>query len=457
MSASSFPCADTIKALPIREAKLDGRTVRALVDTGCSKSLVCERLVRGRARSTAAHVIRTTGGGELLCKGSASVEMHICGRWLKLECLALPSILAGVDVVIGMDAVCALGGVTVRADGSVEFGDSVASNALRVAAGDVVPRARNSAPSAAGLRLSDPDFEAVFDGAMWQVRWRWAAGEPQLTESVSCYGMPPESKDEFYAELDQWINNGWLVPADDHEGPVLPLMAVEQPNKGKVRPVIDYRQLNEFVSSHTAAAQVCAEKLRLWRQRSQNASILDLRRAYLQVGVERSLWRYQVVRVRGRKFYLTRLGFGLNSAPKIMSRIVSEVLSLSPAIKSATDHYIDDVYVDESVVSASSVADHLRRYGLVCKPAVPLVEARVLGLQLYRNMSGGVISWKRGNALPSLPSPLTKRELFSVCGKLTGHYPVAGWLRVACSFVKRHSEGSAWSDAVGEVTEQRMR
>ena len=38
--------------------------------------------------------------------------------------------------------------------------------------------------------------------------------------------------------------------------------------------------------------------------------------------------------------------------------------------------------------------------------------------------------------------------LFSVCGKLTGHYPAARWLRVACSFVKRAVEGDKWNDYI---------
>ena len=32
--------------------------------------------------------------------------------------------------------------------------------------------------------------------------------------------------------------------------------------------------------------------------------------------------------------------------------------------------------------------------------------------------------------------------MFSLCGKLVGHCPVAGWLRVACSFVKRSCEST---------------
>ena len=45
---------------------------------------------------------------------------------------------------------------------------------------------------------------------------------------------------------------------------------------------------------------------------------------------------------------------------------------------------------------------------------------------------------------------MTKRQLFSICGKLTGHFPVCGWLRVACSYVKRFSEGKNWEDYAGK-------
>ena len=43
---------------------------------------------------------------------------------------------------------------------------------------------------------------------------------------------------------------------------------------------------------------------------------------------------------------------------------------------------------------------------------------------------------------------VSRKELFSVCGKLVGHYPIVGWLRVACSYLKRHAGGCAWTDYV---------
>ena len=49
---------------------------------------------------------------------------------------------------------------------------------------------------------------------------------------------------------------------------------------------------------------------------------------------------------------------------------------------------------------------------------------------------------------------MTRRQLFSLCGHLIGHYPVAGWLRVACSWIKRISEGSSWEDPIGTEAER---
>ena len=88
-------------------------------------------------------------------------------------------------------------------------------------------------------------------------------------------------------ELHTWIDNGWLVPyPEDKLGPpkgLIPLMAVLHQNKTKVRPVMDYQEINHHVDAFTANADVCAAKLHEWRQNDANVSLLDLRRAYLQI------------------------------------------------------------------------------------------------------------------------------------------------------------------------------
>ena len=43
---------------------------------------------------------------------------------------------------------------------------------------------------------------------------------------------------------------------------LIPLMVVFQQNKSKVCPVLDFRELNEYVDAYTVHAYVCAQNLR---------------------------------------------------------------------------------------------------------------------------------------------------------------------------------------------------
>ncbi len=52
---------------------------------------------------------------------------------------------------------------------------------------------------------------------------------------------------------------------------------------------------------------------------------------------------------------LTRLGFGLSVAPRVMTAVLNHVLSSDPQVASGTDSYIDDIAVDEDIVSCSKV------------------------------------------------------------------------------------------------------
>ena len=78
------------------------------------------------------------------------------------------------------------------------------------------------------------------------------------------------------------------------------------------------------------------------------------------------------------------MGFGLNMAPSIMRTIVDAFLTKDKCIQRATSAYIDDVYVDESIVLAACVKVHLYSFGLLSKEPERLQDgARVLGLQVW--------------------------------------------------------------------------
>ncbi|XP_068224113.1 uncharacterized protein [Palaemon carinicauda] len=326
----------------------DCKETQGLVDTGCSTSVLHSKFVprcKGEVYTSA------FDGSHIKCKVADCVELGVNGKCVTVRTVVSNQLVNGVDVVLGVDVIDQLGGVTVT-QGKVDVG-------------------------------------------------------------------------------------------------IIPLMAVEQPTKNKVRPVLDFWELNVNVKCHTGddVTDVCSETLRKWRQTGENVSVVDLKSAYLQLSVDEKLWPYQLVNYKGQTFCLTRLGFGLNS-PQIMSRILKTVLSKDEKIERATSSYIDDILVNESIASADEVIRHLNTFGLITKSPESLNGGAALGLQLQR--VGGELMFERGNTVPEVADMLTRRELFSVCGTLVGHYPIAGWLRIACSYIKRRASGARWEDPVGE-------
>ena len=271
---------------------------------------------------------------------------------------------------------------------------------------------------------------------------------------AAVYKIPENIRADFDGKLSQWMSEGWLVPYDETrlEPPrgLIPLMAIEQPNKHKVRPMMDYRKLNSCITAHTAEADVCAEQLRRWRRHGKNVAIVDLRRAYLQLHVDEKLWPFQTVLIDGTRYCLTRMGFGLSVAPEVMRAVVKIILAQDPLVERGVLGFIDDLLVDESVVDAEHVIEHFSRFGLECKPPMRAADgARILGLCLSGDGQGG-LQWTRDSLVDAPPAKITRRAVFSWCGRLVAHFPVCGWLRPAVAWLKRsvNDMTRGWEDEV---------
>ena len=427
--------------------------MKGLVDSGCTTTVVSSRLIpdcKGKSFMTA------FDGREVECRGSHWIELVVNGKPVKVKAVVTDKLIEGIDIVIGVDVSDQLGGVFIK-QGKAMFGVETCLVATLPKGDRDSSKNKEENPCV----LEDKDFQAKFDGMHWTVEWFWKDNHPvNLKNRISCYdrNLEGKKKEEFEKEIDRWIEEGILMPWEDKvENGILPLMAVEQPTKNKVRPVLDFRELNKHVECHTGddVTDVCSETMREWRRMSGGVTIVDLKSAYLQIRIDRKLWKYQLVQYKGKTYCLTRLGFGLNSAPRIMAKILKTVLGKQEVIDQATNSYIDDILVDESVIPAVEVIDHLKKFGLVTKQPEPLEGGAALGLKLQQ--IEGVLHFHRSNEIPEVTDSLSRRELFSVCGKLIGHYPVVGWLRVACSFIKRGAEGSGWEDQVGNKTVTMMK
>lgn len=453
-----------------------------MLDTGCSVSLIRAEYVKNLVVEKCKVSLTVMNCNEMEITGRVTLRKVVVGDSDigPIEAHVLEKLPLGLDLIVGLDVIMREGLCISRSSEDMkrpvvklgcqtaidnvqcmdqQWGHSGVSCDSKV--GNVGSHVSGSEVE---VVIQDPDFETKFHDGDWVVGWRWKSGPPPLNDRRANYKVPDEDLKMFDAEIEEWISTGILVPWDlERDGTirnVLPLMSVKQEKgeKVKVRPVLDFRFLNQYVVSHPGAATpLCQDRLREWRKLGSSCAIVDLKKAYLQIKVDPCLWCYQAVRWRNETFVLTRLGFGLNIAPKVMTKIVEHVLHSDQRIGSATSGYIDDIFVDESKVSVDSVVSHLESHGLVSKEPERLGDAnsvRVLGLRVDRNFK-----WKRDGLLPVVPcGSLTRRGVHKLLGEWLGHFPVCGWLRVACGFLQRITakEGIGWDDEVSESTKAKV-
>ena len=372
------------------------------------------------------------GGMSCPCCGDGMVTVFTEeGSSAKISVLVMRGKSLGFGLLLGINAIKTLGGMVVGPIGSVQLGNK-----------EIV--------KCAAISINEPDFTATFNhrSQAWTVAWKWSEGcTPEaLDNRVAEYLVAEEIREDYKQELHSWMSNGSPIQRGRTGTPkgLIPLMAVLQQHKSKVRPVMDFRQLNCYVDVFTANTNVCAAKLHQWWQKCSNVSLLDLKRAYLQVRVQKTLRLFQTVKIGRQKYCLTHLGFGLNVAPLIMKAIVSVVLLQVEAVGHMASAYIDDIYVNEDVMPATRVREHLARFGLECKDPEQLEDdTQMLGLAvaMEHGKSGG-------SMVPNTLNVVMRRAVFSLCGRLVGHFPVCGWLRVTCRVLKRRASSvtKGWGD-----------
>ena len=458
--------------LPSVEVSLNGVKRKALVDSGCSQC-ICEVSCCSQWQRRNVD-LRTIDGQIMRCMGTGKVELRVNGASeVSIDVIVVDRHPIGYKFILGMNGIEALGGVSIQSAQRVQFG---VVQKLVCGVADLETAERSSAtanaptaaalPAQAGpeaktgrveqLRVDGEDFEAVYDPKqnVWLVEWKWSVeGPSKMHNRVGSYSVPAEHRDKYEAELRRWVDEGWLIPynASEFGEPkgLIPLMAVIQEKKQKVRPVMDYRELNEHIDAYTAEADVCVDKLRTWRKMGVEVTALDLKSTHLQIHVKKSLWCYQTVIFEGKRWALTRLGFGINVAPLVMKAVVNRVLSLDATVHEGTSSYVDDILVREDVVSAQRVRQHLATYGLLTKEPERVGDGtRLLGLTVWKER--GKLLWRRGSELDEIPAQLIRRSVFSACGKLLGHFPVCGWLRVATAFIKRRANAAtqSWDEPI---------
>ena len=192
-------------------------------------------------------------------------------------------------------------------------------------------------------------------------------------------------------------------------------MAILQENKQKVHPVIDYCELNKYVDVYIACTDILCTQI----ERVAAAGV----RCH-NVGPVPGLLT-NTVKIKGTWYCLNWLGFGLNRAPNIMTTIMNAVGAQDKNIQKATSSYVDDVFVNESILSSQPVKKYFESFRLTCKEPDPLQDrVKVLGLHISGN--GERLCWRRGGDIPKVLPVISHWSSFFIYGKLVGHFPIHG-------------------------------
>ena len=87
-----------------------------------------------------------------------------------------------------------------------------------------------------------------------------AQWSPPKYAPVGNYKIDDKVYAKFRSEIERWIENGWLKKTTETESGIIPLLAIVQTKKSKVRPVLNFREMNDFVECSSADMPMCATK-----------------------------------------------------------------------------------------------------------------------------------------------------------------------------------------------------
>ena len=179
-------------ALPAFTVRINGFQRLALLDTGCSWSLITRELCHSWEKKAD---VFTIGEGALRCCGVGRVQLD------NVEVLVADRKLLGFDLLLGFD-IKKLRVVYMTREGTVSF-------------------SQIDIPVCAAITIDKLDFHAEFDQnkKIWVVSWKWSENQtpPKLKNKATEYLVPKQLRAEFDNELHTWIDNGWMIRCPEEE------------------------------------------------------------------------------------------------------------------------------------------------------------------------------------------------------------------------------------------------
>ena len=157
----------------------------------------------------------------------------------------------------------------------------------------------------------------------------------------SRYSDPDRNRVLLQAVSDM-LGKGAIVPVQLYNSPGFYSRLFLVPKKtGDWRPVVDLSALNRFVRCPTFQMDT-PELVRASLQQGMWTTSIDLKDAYFHVPIHPSYQKFLRFQVLGRVYQFVALPFGLNTAPRLFTKLSTQVKRMAVCRGIRVHQYIDD-------------------------------------------------------------------------------------------------------------------
>ena len=179
ISISLLPDRLNTKKLPSMKVHVDGQEYMALIDSGCSRTLVSKAMCCFWKRKSAGAL--SAGGRTLNCREYGRIKVEVSQvPAVDIEALVVDKQLLGFDLLLGIDVIKELGSVNLTESGKACFG---------------------GLNRCAAISINELDFSMTYDcsNKEWTASWKWANSHSpsKLSNSVQEYAMPCHARDTY--------------------------------------------------------------------------------------------------------------------------------------------------------------------------------------------------------------------------------------------------------------------
>jgi hypothetical protein len=170
---------------------------------------------------------------------------------------------------------------------------------------------------------------------------------PYQWREPSPFSLSSKENEILDNEIHAMWNKGAIEMCTDSPGQFISNMFIVEKAGGKFRPVINLKELNNFVEYHHFKQETFHIMCELVQQDDYFVH-LDLSDAYFSIPINIESRKYLRFRWKGQLYQFTCLCFGLASAPRVYTKIMKPVFAWFRFMGIRTSFFIDDsIYLNQ--------------------------------------------------------------------------------------------------------------